>query len=106
LDKLKPHENLEIIKDDTRVLSGEHFKDVDFVVDLVVISNNPTGERFNETTWQINHYLRVRTAKISKRLGIKRYFFPSSCSIYGFQENIVDENSPVNPLTTYAKANL
>ena len=106
LDKLKPHENLEIIKDDTRVLSEEHFKDVDFVVDLVAISNDPTGERFNEATWQINHYSRVRTAKISKRLGVKRYIFPSSCSIYGFQENIVDENSPVNPLTTYAKANL
>jgi len=76
LDKLKTHENLEIIKDDTRVLSEEHFKDVDFVVDLVAISNDPTGERFNEATWQINYYSRVRTAKISKRSGVKRYIFP------------------------------
>jgi nucleoside-diphosphate-sugar epimerase len=105
-DKLKPHENLEIIKEDTRVLPEEVFGDVDYVVDLVAISNDPTGERFNEATWQINYYSRVRTAKLSKKHGVKRYIFPSSCSIYGFQEDIVDENSSVNPLTTYAKANL
>ena len=105
-DKLKPHENLEIIKEDTRVLPEVHFRDVDFVVDLVAVSNDPTGERFNEATWEINHYSRVRTAKLAKKFGVKRYIFPSSCSIYGFQENLVDETSPVNPLTTYAKANL
>lgn len=105
LDKLKPHEKLEVIKEDARVLSKKNFTDVDFVVDLVAVSNDPSGERFNEATWEINHYSRVRTAKIAKEFGVKRYVFPSSCSIYGFQDNIVDENSPVNPLTTYAKAN-
>jgi len=29
----------------------------------------------------------------------------SSCSIYGFQDAVVDETSPINPLTTYAVAN-
>ena len=29
----------------------------------------------------------------------------SSCSIYGFQEGILTEESKINPLTTYAKAN-
>jgi nucleoside-diphosphate-sugar epimerase len=38
-------------------------------------------------------------------MGVKRYIFPSSCSVYGFQEEVVSETSPVNPLTTYAKAN-
>ena len=37
----------------------------------------------------------------------KRYILPSSCSVYGFQEAGVtaSEASPINPLTTYAKAN-
>jgi len=30
----------------------------------------------------------------------------SSCSVYGFQDEIVNERSSTNPLTTYAKANL
>jgi nucleoside-diphosphate-sugar epimerase len=40
-------------------------------------------------------------------MGVKRYILPSSCSIYGFQEEgvICDETSPTNPLTVYAKAN-
>ncbi|MFN3788123.1 NAD-dependent epimerase/dehydratase family protein [Sulfurihydrogenibium azorense] len=104
-DKLINHPNLEIIKEDVRKLSEKYFEGVDYVVDLVAISNDPSGERFNEATWQINYQSRVNTAKLSKKTGVKRYILPSSCSIYGFQEDIVDENSPTNPLTTYAKAN-
>lgn len=105
-DKLPVSENLEIIKDDVRMISKDIFKDVDFIIDLVAISNDPSGERFNEATWQINYQARVNIAKMAKRIGVKRYIFPSSCSVYGYQEDIVDENSPTNPLTTYAKANL
>lgn len=104
-DKLSSSDNLEIIKDDVRMISEKIFKDVDFVIDLVAISNDPSGERFNEATWQINYQARVNIAKMAKKMRVKQYILPSSCSIYGFQEDIVDENSPTNPLTTYAKAN-
>lgn len=104
-DKLPEHHNLEVVKEDVRFLPESLFNDVDYVIDLVAISNDPSGEKFNEATWQINHSARVRTANLSKEKGVKRYILPSSCSIYGFQEDTVDENSPVNPLTTYAKAN-
>ncbi len=36
---------------------------------------------------------------------MKRYILASSCSIYGFKDGLLDEKSPINPLTTYAKAN-
>ena len=104
-DKIKPAENLEIIKEDARVYDPKILEGVDYVIDLVAVSNDPSGEYFSEATWQINYASRVRTAKLSKERGIKRYILPSSCSVYGFQKKIVDENSPTNPLTTYAKAN-
>ena len=104
-DKLKPHPNLEIIQDDARVYNPKILKDVNYVIDLVAISNDPTGEYFADITWQINFEARLRTAKLAKEYGIKRYILPSSCSVYGFQKGLVDENSPTNPLTTYAKAN-
>ncbi|MCS7215716.1 MAG: SDR family oxidoreductase [Thermodesulfovibrio sp.] len=105
-EKLKPvGDMLNIIQEDTRFLKAELLREVDFVIDLVAISNDPSGERFNEATWQINFQSRVRTAKLAKGQGVKRYILPSSCSIYGFQETIVDESSPTNPLTTYARAN-
>ncbi|OXS61617.1 NAD-dependent dehydratase [Cohnella sp. CIP 111063] len=104
---LKEHRNLVLIKDDTRRMKEEYFAGVDAVIDLVAISNDPSGELFEEATYQINHISRVNTAAIAKRLGVERYVLPSSCSIYGFVEpnTIVDEESATNPLTTYARAN-
>jgi nucleoside-diphosphate-sugar epimerase len=106
-DKLQVNDNLIIIKDDARRIKEEYFAGVDAVIDLVAISNDPSGELFNEATYQINHIARVNTATIAKKLGVERYILPSSCSIYGFVENdiVVDENSPTNPISTYARAN-
>lgn len=107
IDKLPAHPNLVLIKEDSRRLKEEVFADVEAVIDLVAISNDPSGELFQEATYQINHISRVSTAHKAKKLGVKRYILPSSCSLYGFQppEVIVNETSPTNPLTTYAKAN-
>ncbi|MFS0861484.1 NAD-dependent epimerase/dehydratase family protein [Fredinandcohnia sp. 179-A 10B2 NHS] len=107
VDKLQPHPNLTIIKEDCRRLEESYFTNVDAVIDLVAISNDPSGELFKEVTYEINHVSRVNTATFAKKMGVKRYILPSSCSIYGFQdkEASVDELSPTNPLTVYAKAN-
>mgnify|MGYP000167236928 CR=1 FL=1 len=104
-NKLAPHENLEKVKEDSRKLTANHFNDIDHVIDLVAVSNDPSGELFSESTWQINHQSRARTAKLAKEAGVKRYILPSSCSIYGFQEEVVDETAATNPLTVYARAN-
>jgi nucleoside-diphosphate-sugar epimerase len=106
-DLLKEHENLEIVVEDIRRIKLEYFADVDHVVDLAALSNDPSGELFQNSTWGINHVARVNIANMAKQLGVKKYILPSSCSIYGFQEEgvIANEESPTNPLTTYAKAN-
>lgn len=106
-DLLAPHENLEIIKEDTRRLNARVFSDVEAVIDLVAISNDASSELFAKASWEINWRSRVRTAKLAKQFRVARYILPSSCSIYGYQdpEIVVDELSATNPLTTYAKAN-
>jgi nucleoside-diphosphate-sugar epimerase len=104
---LPEHQRLEVVVEDSRKLVREHFDGVDAVVDLVAISNDPSGELFQEATLQINRDSRVRAAHLAKEAGVRRYILPSSCSIYGFQEDgfVADETSPTNPLTTYARAN-
>jgi nucleoside-diphosphate-sugar epimerase len=106
-DKLEPHPNLVTIHEDSRRIREEHFAEVEAVIDLVALSNDPSGELFREATYQINHISRARTANMAKKFGVKTYILPSSCSIYGFQsaDVIVDEQSASNPLSTYAKAN-
>ena len=104
---LPEHERLEIVIEDSRKLTLDHFAGVEAVIDLAAISNDPSGELFQEATFQINRDSRVRAARLAKEAGARRYVLPSSCSIYGFQEEgvIADETSRTNPLTTYARAN-
>ena len=35
-----------------------------------------SGSNFPELTWQINYQSRLRTAKISKDMGVKKYILP------------------------------
>lgn len=99
-------DGLTVVQEDVRYLQPELLQGVDAVVDLAALSNDPSGELDPEKTWEVNHRARVRLARMAKEAGVRRYVLPSSCSVYGFQDGVLDESSPVNPLTTYAKANL
>lgn len=101
---LLENSRFELIKDDVRWFSPTILEDVDVVVDLAALSNDPAGELDPAKTYDINYLGRIRVARLSKEYGVRRYIFASTCSVYGFQEKIVDENSNLNPLTTYAKS--
>lgn len=103
---LKKNKNLTILKADTRHLKSSYFRKIYAVIDLAALSNDPSGEYFKKETMNINFKARFSCARLAKKNNVKRYVLPSSCSIYGFNESIVNEKSKVNPLTTYAKANL
>ena len=97
---------LELIKDDIRWFNPSVLKDVDAVLDLASLSNDPSGELDPSKTYDINYLGRTRVAKLSREYGVKRYILASTCSVYGFQKEVLDESSTTNPLTTYAKSNV
>jgi nucleoside-diphosphate-sugar epimerase len=97
---------LTVIQEDVRRIGTAMLDGMDAVVDLAALSNDPAGELDPEKTWEINHRARVRLARLAKEHGVRRYLLPSSCSVYGFQDGVLDESSRANPLTTYARANL
>ncbi len=99
-------EGLTVVQEDVRRIDTAALEGVEAVVDLAALSNDPAGELDPEKTWEINHRARVRLARLAKEHGVRRYLLPSSCSVYGFQDGLLDESAPPNPLTTYAKANL
>ena len=105
LQSILKNSQVEVIEEDIRFFYPEILKDVDVVIDLAALSNDPAGELDPVKTWSINYLGRFRVSTLAKFMGVKRYILPSSCSVYGFQEGVVSETSPVNPLTTYAKAN-
>jgi nucleoside-diphosphate-sugar epimerase len=100
------NQNVEIIKGDIRTVDKSIMNGVDAVVDMASLSNDPSGDLNPELTLSINYKGRARIAKMAKESGVNKYILMSSCSVYGFRDDIADEESEPNPLTTYAKANL
>jgi nucleoside-diphosphate-sugar epimerase len=90
---------------DTRLLEAADFADVDAVIDLAAISNDPAGELDPALTWQVNHTARVRCAELARAAGVPRYILPSSSSVYGHQEGLLSESAAIAPRTAYAGAN-
>jgi len=99
-------DRINLVKDDVRWFRPKILKDIDAVFDLASLSNDPSGELDPQKTLEINYKGRVRVAKLSKKYGVAKYVLASSCSVYGFQKGILKEESSLNPLTTYAKANV
>jgi nucleoside-diphosphate-sugar epimerase len=99
-------DRIKMVKDDIRWFDPEILKGIDVVIDLASLSNDPSGELDPQKTLEINYKGRARVAKLSKKYGVKKYVLASTCSVYGFQEGILTEESALSPLTTYAKANM
>jgi nucleoside-diphosphate-sugar epimerase len=90
---------------DVRHIPADFLKNVDTVVHLAAISNDPMGNKFENVTFDINHKASIRLAKLAKESGVANFVFASSCSMYGeAEEKPKNENSPLNPLTAYAKS--
>jgi len=106
LEHVQDRPGLEIVQGDTRTVEPTILEGVDAVVDLAALSNDPAGELDPEITLAINFRARARMARMAKERGVGRYVVSSSCSVYGFQEGILNELSQPNPLTTYARANV
>lgn len=93
------------IKKDIREVTEQDLQGIDSIIHLSALSNDPMGELDPNLTTDINFNASVKLAKLAKKSGVKRFIFSSSCSIYGIaKNNIVTEESEVNPLTAYAKS--
>jgi nucleoside-diphosphate-sugar epimerase len=90
---------------DVRNLPSGLLEGVDAVLHLAAVSNDPMGNAFEDVTMDINYRASMHLAKMSKAAGVKAFVFASSCSMYGSAEDHPrTEDSPLNPLTAYAKS--
>lgn len=98
--------NVTILKEDIRTCDPDLLRGFDAVIDLAALSNDPSGDLKKMATWDINYLGRVRIARLAKKHGTQKYVVASSCSVYGFRDDVCYETTPVNPLTSYAEANI
>ncbi len=91
------------LRKDLRDIELSDLKNVEAIIHLCALSNDPLSNFDPQITFEINHKGSVKLAKLAKKAGIQRFIFSSSCSVYGdSQEEIVNEESKVNPITPYA----
>lgn len=90
---------------DVRKFPEELLHNVDAIVHLAAISNDPIGNQFEKVTLDVNYNASVTIAEMAKKAGVKTFVFASSCSVYGAAESgDRKENSQLNPLTAYARS--
>ncbi|MEQ9563479.1 MAG: SDR family oxidoreductase [Woeseiaceae bacterium] len=88
---------------DLRKVAAKDLEGFDAVVHLAELSNDPLGENNPEITHEINHMGSFNLAKAAVAAGVPRFVYTSSCSVYGVaSEDVVSEESKVNPQTAYA----
>ena len=91
------------VNKDVRDLQVEDLEGVDAVVHMAELSNDPIGDLIGDVTYDINHHGSVRLARLAKQAGVQRFVYMSSCSVYGVADGVVDETSPIDPQTAYAR---
>jgi nucleoside-diphosphate-sugar epimerase len=102
---VQPDAGVASIGRDIRHVSVGALRDFDAVVHLAALSNDPVGDLNADWTDDINLRGTVRLAECARAAGVKRFLFSSSCIMYGISATaVVDEESPLDPRTEYARS--
>lgn len=102
---LPPRAGIPTIDKDIRDLTPDDLRGFDAVVHLAALSNDPIGNLNEDWTAEINDRGSRRLAELAKAAGVRRFLFSSSCIMYGMSDaGVVDEESPLDPQTEYARS--
>tara|TARA_B110000967_G_C18820731_1_gene528542 strand:+ start:156 stop:746 length:591 start_codon:yes stop_codon:yes gene_type:complete len=96
------------INKDIRDVKIQDFREIEAVIHLASLSNDPLGSLNESLTKDINHKATTKIAKLSKKMNVKRFIFVSTQSVYGiskYKNKTIRENDEnINPITEYAKS--
>jgi len=96
-----------ILKKDIFQLSGEDLEHYDQVIFLAGLSNDPMAEYSPHKNFVFNAAAPAYLAYMSKIARVKRFIYASSCSVYGYTENeLYDETRPVSSSYPYGISKL
>ena len=104
---VKKNKRIKFIKEDIRNIKKISFNQIDTIIHLANIANDPAVELNPLLSWEIN----VLSAKFIIEKAIKskvqRVIFASSGSVYGIKkEKKVTEDLDLNPISTYNKTKM
>ncbi len=104
------HDRIDLEVGDIRTMTARSLDDVDAVINLGGLSNDPTAEYNPKANYEMNTAATEKLARLCKEVGVRRYVFASSCSIYDIGEGndekdiLLDETSTVDPKAAYSRS--
>jgi nucleoside-diphosphate-sugar epimerase len=104
---LAPHPNLKVVRGDVREIDSVPLDGVECIIHLSSIANDPCGDLDPQLTWEVSALATMQLADKAKRLGIKRFIYASSGSVYGVKdEPQVTEDLELKPISEYNKTKM
>jgi nucleoside-diphosphate-sugar epimerase len=104
---LKPHSNLEVVKGDVRNIDAISLDQIDSIIHLASVANDPCSDLDPKLTWEISALATMQLADKAVRKGIKRFIYASSGSVYGVKdEPQVTEDLELKPISEYNKTKM
>jgi len=106
LANVRGHARLSEVRGDLRdpVAVAHAMRDIDAVIHLACISNDPSFELDPEVGRSINYDCFPGLVQAAKEAGVSRFVYASSSSVYGVKkEERVTEELSLEPLTDYSK---
>ncbi|RDI95169.1 NAD-dependent epimerase/dehydratase family protein [Meiothermus sp. QL-1] len=102
------HPNLEIIQADFRQVDKvvQAMRGVEKVVHLGGLVGDPACALDENLTIEINLVATRTIAEIAKGMGVRRFIFASTCSVYGASDMVLNERSSLNPVSLYARSKI
>ena len=98
------HPRLEFTRGDCRNIQDvvSAMRGAGAVIHLAAIVGDPACDQDHKTAQEINYAATRMMVEIAKGEQVQRFIFASSCSVYGASEQVMDENSQVQPISLYA----
>lgn len=104
---LSRHPNLSILQSDVRNIDSIHLDGVDAIIHLSSIANDPCGDLDPKLTWEVSALATMQLADRAKRMGVKRFIYASSGSVYGIKDDPqVTEDLELKPISEYNKTKM
>jgi len=106
-NELPAHDRLTVIAGDVRDVHAVPLEDVDAIIHLASVANDPCGDLAPRLTWEISALASMRLADQAVRKGVRQFIYASSGSVYGVKdEPEVTEDLEPEPLTEYNKTKM
>ena len=83
---LKPHKNLKVIKGDIRSIDNKIFKNINTVIHLANIANDPGVDLNPNLSWEVNVLSLLDILNKCKKNKVKHFIYSSSGSVYGIKK--------------------